>query len=161
SLGPAARGELSLEREPRDEYLSLATPFADDPRAFFFEQKIPGLRAQGTLTVGGVSYAFDRTTSYGIIDCGRRVWPSAVVWRWGCGLHARDGARHAFNLGNGFGNMSAASENVFILDGVAYKLGPVDWEYDAAHPMQPWRFRDRRGRVDLTLDPVASERGGF
>jgi hypothetical protein len=157
-LGEDARGDLTLFQDPLGDYLSLATPFAGDPRAFFFEQKVPAIHAEGTVTIGGRTYSFDRSRTFAIIDWGRGVWPADVLWRWGAGF-THEGV--TFNLGNGFGDMSRASENLVVEKGVGHKLGPVDWSYDALQPLLPWRFRDRRGRVDLTLSPIFHEEGGF
>jgi hypothetical protein len=160
-LGAAARGDLTLFQDPGSDYLSLATPFAEDPHGFFFEQKIPGMKVAGVITVGPVEHAFVPARSYAVMDWGRGVWPHEVLWRWGGGFQDAGGRSVAFNLGNGFGDMRRASENLFLAGGRGYKLGPVDWTYDAAHPLAPWTFADRAGRLALRLTPLYHEPGGF
>ncbi len=57
------------------------------------------------------------------------------------------------NLGFGFGDASAATENTLILNGRVHKLAQVDFSYDAHNFMQPWRMVAPDGRLDLTFTP--------
>ena len=64
-----------------------------------------------------------------------------------------------FNLGYGFGDTSAASENMLFVDGVAHKLGRLDFgipqDDDGTYRyLEPWHFTDDEGRVDLTFTPL-------
>jgi len=66
----------------------------------------------------------------------------------------------AFNLGDGFGDESAATENLVVEGDTPHKLGRVDWAYGAADPMRDWTFRARDGRLSLVIHPFAREIGG-
>jgi hypothetical protein len=57
------------------------------------------------------------------------------------------------NLGFGFGDTSAATENAFILDGKVHKIGPVNYIYDPRRLTEPWSMRDPAGRLTLRCTP--------
>ena len=64
-----------------------------------------------------------------------------------------NGCSIGLNLGSGFGDTSAATENAVIIDGQIHKLEQVPFVYDAKDYMQPWTFRDNQNRLDLTFTP--------
>ncbi len=160
-LGEAAKGAFTIHRRPSMPYLSLATPFADDPHLFFYEQKIPGMTAEGTLTIAGRTYSFATARTTAVMDWGRGAWPSEVTWRWAGASGDIAGASFAFNFGEGFGDATAGTENLVVHADVAHKLAEVDWSYDRDHPERDWTFRARDGRLSLTLRPIAVETGGL
>ena len=57
------------------------------------------------------------------------------------------------NLGFGFGDTSAATENTLILAGRIHKLGQVDFSYDPAKFKRPWQMLAPDGRLDLEFTP--------
>ena len=63
-----------------------------------------------------------------------------------------------FTLGYGFGDTSAASENMLFVDGVAHKLGEVVFHIPQKDGkddfMAPWTVGDDEGRVNLTFTPI-------
>jgi len=80
------------------------------------------------------------------------VWASASGF-----LPARAGAPRrtiGLNLGFGFGDTSAATENTVILDGRVHKLAQVDFTYDNRDFKKPWRMVAPDGRLDLTFTPL-------
>lgn len=130
-------GELLLQ-QPADDRMVIATPFPRAPKAFYYNQKINCLPAAGTLTVRGRPYEFDAASTFGVLDWGGRgVWTYDNTWYWGgsaSGLH--EGTRFGFNIGYGFGDTTAATENMLFHDGVAHKLDRVHFHrphgtYDA------------------------------
>ena len=64
-----------------------------------------------------------------------------------------------FNLGYGFGDTSAASENMIFVDGVAHKLDtvtfniPCDDEGELRYTYT-WRISDDEGRLSLMFVPI-------
>ncbi len=148
-------GELRLRPRPRGaETFVCAFPFAGDDRRFFLEDKNPNLSADGWLLAGDRRHEFDPERDVAVMDWGRGVWPNRVNWRWGAGAGAVDGVPISFNLGNGFGDTGAASENVLFVDGVAHKLDRVDWTFDPRRLSRPWRLRSPDGRFNLVLKPL-------
>jgi hypothetical protein len=155
-LGQAAKGSFTIRRRPTMEYLSLATPFGEDPHFFFYEQKLEGMTADGMLTVGSNSWTFSGATA--VMDWGRGEWPSQATWRWAGAGGQSGGKAVSFNLGEGFGDDTHGTENLVVYDDVAHKLGRVSWTHDA-DPMRDWTFSGEG--VSLVLHPAAQEAGGL
>lgn len=63
----------------------------------------------------GKLYEFSPETDFGGLDWGRGVWTYDNIWYWGSGSGEVDGHRFGFNIGYGFGDTSAASENVIFM----------------------------------------------
>lgn len=162
-----------LDEEPRDSMV-IATPWAEDPLAFYYNQKIVAMRAQGSFKKGRLVHGFSPERSFGLLDWGRGVWTHDNTWYWavaqgwqnGRGEAESDTHRFALNLGYGFGDTTAASENMIFVDGVAHKLHLVDFgiaeKPDAScakntaeryELMQPWHITDDEGRLDLVFTP--------
>lgn len=153
----AMRGKFTFQQNADFEYLAIATPFAD-PREFFYEQKIPGMPAEGVVWAGGEEIRFARGQSFAVMDWGRGTWPESLMWRWGAAAGVVDGHTIAFNLGNGFGDDSAATENLVTVDGKAHKLHRVNWQYDTADYKKPWTFKDDEGRFELQFVPIYQQK---
>lgn len=149
--------ELTLTDFPRDQ-MTIATPF-DKPHAFYYNTKINCMRATGYCVVKGQRYEFDPTTSLGTLDWGRGIWTYKNTWYW-ASLQTRlpDGRTAGFNLGYGFGDTSAASENMIFVDGIAHKLDKVVFNIPTKNGkddfMSPWTVEDNEGRLKLTFAPV-------
>ncbi len=161
--GQPLQVEVVLSGEPRDSMV-IATPWADDPQAFYYNQKIVGMDAVGRFTLGEVSHDFREGVSFGLLDWGRGVWTYDNIWYWAVAQGMQDEHRVAFNLGYGFGDTSAASENMVFVDGIAHKLGRVDFGIPEPRPaakrigeryalMEPWHMTDDEGRLDLVFTP--------
>ena len=160
-FGDAARGTLIIHRRPEMPYLSVATPFDEDPHLFFYEQKLQGMSAEGSLTIGVRTFTFAADATSAVMDWGRGAWPKTATWRWAGASGVVAGVPVALNLGEGFGNARAGSENLVVYGDVAHKLATVAWSYDPDHPTEDWRFEAPDGRLSLVLHPVAPEVGGI
>ena len=98
---------------------------------------------------------FDPQKDFGLLDWGRGVWPYKCSWYWGNGSSRLDDGRvFGFEIGWGFGNMRAASENMLFIDGKAHKIGDVYLKKDKSDWMKPWYFTSDDGRFDMTMMPV-------
>ncbi|MEG2770661.1 MAG: DUF2804 domain-containing protein, partial [Oscillospiraceae bacterium] len=133
--------------------LVLTVPFENDPHAFYYNQKINCMTAEGFAKVGEVTYNFNVSDSYGILDWGRGVWPFRHTWYWANGTGMVDGSMFGFNLGCGFGDTSKATENILFYEGKAHKLGRVTFTLGDTFN-QPWVIRDDENRLELTLTPT-------
>jgi hypothetical protein len=88
------------------------------------------------------------------LDWGRGVWPYRSFWVWASASgFLPDQCPVGLNLGFGFGDTRAATENALFLDGRIHKLGQVDFRYDDSDFMQPWRMTSPDGRLDLQFTP--------
>ena len=117
------------------------------------------MKAFGYCIVKGKKYDFDSENSLGTLDWGRGVWTYKNTWYWSS-LQTRldDGRTFGFNLGYGFGDTSAASENMLFLDGAAHKLDKVVFNIPKKKGnddfMSPWTFYDNEGRLQLNFYPI-------
>ena len=148
----AIEGIVQLTDEP-DESMVIATPF-DKPGHFYYNQKINCMRARGQVQLGDKTYCFDPADSFGVLDWGRGVWTYHNTWYWGNGNGTVNGHRVGFNIGYGFGDTSAASENMIIYDGTAHKLSKVSFNIPADSYTKPWTFTSDDGRFEMDFVPV-------
>jgi hypothetical protein len=74
------------------------------------------------------------------------------VWASASGF-LPDRRRIGLNLGFGFGDTSAATENCFILEGRVHKLDEVRFTYDNRNFKAPWTMKSPDGRLDLMFTP--------
>ncbi|MGI6201367.1 MAG: DUF2804 domain-containing protein [Christensenellales bacterium] len=135
-----------------DKNLVINVPFDESPTAFYYNQKINCLRAEGAVRYPGGRHIFG-PNAWGILDWGRGCWPFHNEWYWSNGAGEIEGQALGFNLGMGFGNTSAATENILFYGGESHKLGAVRFELDQGNYLKPWRLTDDDGRLELTLYP--------
>lgn len=141
--------------QPAMDRMVIATPFADAPRSFYYNQKINCLRADGAVSVGGEQFVFASNEALGVLDWGRGAWTYDNTWYWGSASGIVDGRAFGFNIGYGFGDTSAASENMLFLDGRAHKLADVTFHMpDGAPASGSWRFSSSDMRFEMTFAPI-------
>ncbi len=152
--GKGLSGAIRLE-QPGDDRMVIATPFTDAPKAFYYNQKVNCMPASGEVMVAGEVFRFDPASAFGVLDWGRGVWTYDNTWYWASASGVLGARRFGFNLGCGFGDTSAASENMLFLDGRAHKLGEVRFELPPGRPDSgAWRLVSGDGRLDLRFDPI-------
>ena len=145
--GKGLRGTLDLAQPPMDRMM-IATPWAHAPKAFYYNQKINCMPASGAIMLGGETHAFAPDKAFAVLDWGRGAWTYHNVWYWGSASGLVDGAPFGFNIGYGFGDTSAASENMVFHDGVAHKLDQVTFHIpEGAYDGATWRFSSNDGRL--------------
>lgn len=144
--------DISLE-QPEMESMVIATPW-DKKHAFYYNQKINCMRASGWMEFDGKRYEFNPATDFGTLDWGRGVWTYDNTWLWGSGNADIGGNSFGFNIGYGFGNTSAASENVIFYNGVAHKLDDVTFHIPEDSYMKKWTFTSSDGRFEMDFVPV-------
>ncbi len=139
--------------QPEMDSMVIATPW-DRKHCFYYNQKINCMRASGFMEFDGVRYEFDPSSDFGTLDWGRGVWTYDNTWFWGSGNADIDGKPFGFNIGYGFGNTSAASENVIFHDGKVHKLDDVTFHIPETGYMDPWKFTSSDGRFEADFIPV-------
>lgn len=154
--GVGLKGDLWLDQPPMDRMV-IATPFPKAPRAFYYNQKINCLPATGEIIIGEKPYCFQPETAFGVLDWGRGVWTYSNTWYWGSASGKAGGRTVGFNIGYGFGDTSAASENMVFVDGAAHKLDQVTFHMPPGAPdSAPWKFSSNDGRFTMDFQPVVN-----
>ena len=155
--GKAIECEFLLYDEPR-ESIVMATPFEENSKAFYYNQKINCMKAQGVAKYDGREYHFYPSSSFATLDWGRGVWPYKNTWYWGSASGTVDSVSFGFSIGYGFGDTSAASENVLFYDGIAHKLERITFHiprsggnYDY---LEPWIFTSSDKRFEMSFRPI-------
>ena len=144
--------EIELEKKQDHESMNIVIPIPG--KRFYYNHKINCLPASGMAKYGGETESLEPDTSLGQLDWGRGVWQYSSFWNWASASgFLPDGGTVGLNLGCGFGDTSAATENALILNGKIHKLDQVTFDYDPADFMKPWKFQDNQGRLDLDFKP--------
>jgi len=150
--GQPLAAEIDLRLAPEHESTVVVIPIRGN--RFYYNRKINCIPAEGWLQIGGDRTEIRPETCLGNLDWGRGVWEYRSFWVWASASgFLPDRRTIGLNLGFGFGDTSAATENTFILNGRIHKLGQVDFTYDPADFMRPWRMVSPDGRLDLELVP--------
>lgn len=144
--------EIRLVRQ-NEHSIAVNIPFDQNPHQFYYNHKINCMTAQGTATCKGKEYHFSPEDSFGLLDWGRGVWPFSNEWFWSNGTGRVNGEIFGFNLGCGFGNPSAATENTLFYQNRAHKLGSMTITHEPDF-MKPWHLKDEEGRLDFTMEPL-------
>ena len=155
--GKPIRMKSILTEEP-DDSMAIATPF-DKQGYFYYNQKIIGMRAKGTVEYLDQKYVFNPEDSFGLLDWGRGVWTYENTWYWSAMQGISDGHVLGFNLGYGFGDTSAASENMIFYDGQSSKLEQIKFHIPGEDEgkddyLLPWKFTSSDHRLLLDFTPI-------
>lgn len=144
--------DILLEQTDADT-LVIATPW-DKKHHFYYNQKINCLPASGWAEYDGKRYEFNPETDFGTLDWGRGVWTYDNYWYWGSGSGYVDGKPVGFNIGYGFGNTAAATENVIFYDGKVHKIDDVTFNIPEDDYLKPWTFTSSDGRFEMDFEPI-------
>ena len=155
--GDAIEGIVTLSAAP-EESMVIATPF-DKPGHFYYNQKINCMRAEGWITLGKRRIELTPDRFFGVLDWGRGVWTYHNTWYWGSASGELDGVPFGWNIGYGFGNTAAASENVLFYDGRIHKLGTVEFHIPKDEKgrnayLNVWNFTSDDNRFYMDFTPV-------
>jgi hypothetical protein len=116
------------------------------------------MRASGTVEFDGRVYTLDPATDFGTLDWGRGVWTYDNTWYWGSGNGVVNGKPFGFNIGYGFADDSAATENILFYDGKCHKLDEIAFnipERDGQKRYtEPWTFTSSDGRFEMEFAPI-------
>lgn len=145
--------DILLHQPPMDTMV-IATPWKDKKHAFYYNQKINCMRAEGIAEFDGRTYTFHPETDFGTLDWGRGVWTYDNTWYWGSGNGVVNGKPFGFNIGYGFGDTSAATENMLFYDGIGHKLDDITFHIPKDDRMKPWTFTSSDQRFEMRFHPV-------
>ena len=141
-------------KQPEMDTMVIATPWKEKKTAFYYNQKINTMRASGKAVFDGKEYVFDPATDFGTLDWGRGVWTYDNTWYWGSGNADINGHAFGFNIGYGFGDTTAASENMLFYDGKCHKLDDVTFHIPKSSYTDPWKFTSSDGRFEMDFVPI-------
>ncbi|MFK5884108.1 MAG: DUF2804 domain-containing protein [Candidatus Izemoplasma sp.] len=152
--GKSLKCNIVLTNEP-DESMVIATPFSKNKKAFYYNQKINCMRADGTVYLGEELIVFN--DAYAVLDWGRGVWTYDNTWFWGTASGKINDKQFGFNIGYGFGDLSNATENMIFYDGKSHKFDQVEFiipkkdkKYDL---LKEWDIVSNDKRFNLTFTP--------
>ena len=155
--GKSIEGSISLECN-NPESIVIATPFKEKKTAFYYNQKINCMPASGKVIFDNKEYIFDSQNSCGTLDWGRGVWTYKNTWYWGSASGRVDGHLFGWNIGYGFGDTSAASENMIFYDNKAHKISKVTFNIPQKDGkddfMSPWTFTSDDNRFEMSFTPI-------
>jgi len=150
--GRGIRADIRLSCPAEHESMTIVIPIG--AQRFYYNRKINCMPAKGSLRYGEIEEELKPGECLGSLDWGRGVWEYRSFWNWASASgFLPDGRRVGLNLGCGFGDTSAATEDALILDGRVHKLGAVKYDYVSGDYMKPWRFSDGEGRLELEFTP--------
>ncbi|HSV56742.1 MAG TPA: DUF2804 domain-containing protein [Magnetospirillaceae bacterium] len=147
-------GSVTLSQSADLESVNIATSWAENRRAFYYNRKINCMPALGWFTIGDRRYEFDPARDLGALDWGRGRWTYRNRWYWGSASGRVDGHEFGWNIGYGFTDRAPASENALVWDGKIHKLDEVEFHFDPADYKKPWRFTSSDGRFEMNLEPA-------
>ncbi|MBQ3105033.1 MAG: DUF2804 domain-containing protein [Lachnospiraceae bacterium] len=145
--------DITLAQPPMDTMV-IATPWKEKKTAFYYNQKINCMPASGWAEFDGRRYELDPALDFGTLDWGRGVWTYDNRWYWGSGNGVVEGKPFGFNIGYGFGDTSAATENILFYDGVGHKLSEVTFHIPKDSYVKPWQFTSDDGRFEMEFVPI-------
>jgi hypothetical protein len=150
--GKGISAELLLHQPAEQESMTIVIPIGQ--RRFYYNRKINCLPAEGKLQYGDVSESLSPSPCLGSMDWGRGVWEYKSFWNWASASgFLADGRTIGLNLGCGFGDLSAATENCLIVNGKVNKLEQVNFGYNSSDFMLNWKFTDSENRLKLDFVP--------
>ncbi len=143
---------------PHQDSIVMHTPFSEKKTAFYYNQKINCMPAEGYVEFDDKKYIFEPSSSFGTLDWGRGVWTYNNTWYWGSASGVVGEKRFGFNIGYGFGDTSKASENILFYDGAAHKLSKVKFNIPTDNGkeafIKPWTFSSDDGRFEMDFVPI-------
>lgn len=147
-------GDLLLQQPADLESMNITSAWAENPKAFYYNCKINCLPASGSFTLGQQTHQLDPKRDSAVLDWGRGVWTYQNRWYWSSASGHVDGQPFGFNLGYGFSDRSAASENVLIYAGKVHKLDQVIFHFNPDNFLEPWTVSSNDGRLQLQFEPL-------
>jgi len=150
--GEGIEADLTMALSPTHESMNIVIPIP--PRRFYFNRKVNCMPAGGWVKRGERKVVIEPERSLGNLDWGRGVWDYSSFWVWASASgFLPDGRTVGLNLGYGFGDTTAATENALILEGRIHKLDQVSFDYNPQDFMRPWHLSAAEGRLDLEFTP--------
>ena len=150
--GRGISADILLHQAMDHESMSIVIPIKE--RRFYYNRKMNCLPAEGSLQYGDQHENLSPESCLGSLDWGRGVWEYKSFWNWASASgFLPDGRSIGLNLGCGFGDLTAATENCLVLNGKVHKLAQVKFAYISPDFIRPWKFTDTEYRLALDFVP--------
>lgn len=147
--------DMEITASENAESMMICTPFLNKPSHFYCNYKKNCFIASGKVKINDEEIIFSKENSFGLIDWGRGIWPYKNKWLWGsASTRLANGDLFSFNIGDGFGDLSQATENMVFLNGKAYKFGKITINYNPKNYLAPWSFVNEDKTFQLTMKPI-------
>lgn len=161
SGGDDLYASITLFQPESMESMVINTPFPKNKHAFYYNQKINCLPAEGQVKLGDKIINFDPSKYFGVLDWGRGVWTYSNTWYWGSASGLHEGVPFGFNIGYGFGDTSKATENMLFYDNKAHKLEEVKFHIPPDDYLKPWEFTSSDNRFEMDFYPIIDRNSNF
>jgi hypothetical protein len=148
------KGKLEMYQDPEMDSMTIATPWKNKSKCFYYNTKINCMPTEGKVVLGNKVFTFSKSDSFAVLDWGRGIWPYSDTWFWGSASGMSGKTSVGFNIGYGFGDTSAASENIFYYNGKGHKLDQVTFHYNSKNYLEPWKFTSNDGRFEMDFEPI-------
>lgn len=150
--GSALNAEVAFACPTEHESMNIVIPIPG--KRYYFNRKINCMPSRGWVDYKDTRHEIDPATCLGNLDWGRGVWEYDSFWVWASASgFLADRRRLGLNLGFGFGDTSAATENSVLVEDKLHKLGDVKFTYDNKNFKAPWTMVSPEGRLDLVFTP--------
>lgn len=148
------QGEVILNQNPEMDSMVIASSWAENRRAFYYNQKTNCMPARGSIIIGGRTYEFFPQTCFGVLDWGRGYWTYKNRWYWGSASGLLSGQPFGWNIGYGFSDRTPATENMVFYKNKAHKLENVTFHINTDNYLAPWRFSSNDKRFEMNFHPI-------
>jgi hypothetical protein len=150
--GKGLSAEVQMSLPEKHESMVIVIPIGT--RRFYYNRKVNCMPCFGWVQYGTEYVEIKPERHLGNLDWGRGVWDYRSFWVWASASgFLSDGGTLGLNLGFGFGDTSAATENTILINGCNHKLGQVSFHYNPQNFKEPWKMSSSDGRLDLTFTP--------
>lgn len=145
--------------EPEVEPLYIASSWPEKKTSFYYNCKKNCFCATGKVEYGTKRFLINKGECYGALDWGRGVWTYDNTWYWGTGNGQVNGEVFGMNLGYGFSDRSAATENALYYKGKIHKLEnvcfniPMDEAGNRLY-LENWTVTSDENRLEGVFVPI-------
>ena len=153
--------DITLVQPPQLESLNIATSWSEKRTAFYLNEKVNCLSASGTVRLGADTIILEPHEAFGVLDWGRGNWTYINRWYWASLSGRIENSNFGLNLGYGFSDRSAATENAIIYNNRIHKLDEVVFDIPKESYLDPWKITSNDGRCELQFKPVADRSSQF
>ncbi|MFA6689826.1 MAG: DUF2804 domain-containing protein [Sphaerochaetaceae bacterium] len=147
--------DVTLFQPPEMESMNIATSWKENRKAFYLNEKINCMPADGRIRMGYDEVKLDPDEAFGVLDWGRGRWTYSNRWYWGSASGLVENVPFGFNIGYGFSDRSPATENTLFYKGKVHKLEEITFHIPQSGYTDPWRFSSSDGRLELDFLPAA------